>query len=212
MLDFKKMSSPISQAECNQFIHNLLYPDHGSQESSDLDIEYLNAGKEKFRCFQKTRRGGIKIFSVKNETFLSYNIISMNRKKELLIGKCVKNKHCSAKIYLNCPEGYIKQEAGKRSTLDESVLNATNLDILSSEDHKCSFDQSSLNEEIFGWMKTKVSDTYISLATPHLVKETLTILAIEKFGSQLVRRAAIKDMIAFTLNSFSINDHFKNQP
>ena len=117
------------------------------------------------------------------------------------VGKCVKNKICSAKIYLFCPHKYITQSSGKRSSLDESILNATDFEIRSSEDHKCSTDQSSLNEEIFQWMKSKVSDTFISLATPHLVKETLTILAIENFGRELVRRAEIKDMFALTFNS-----------
>ena len=96
----------------------------------------------------KNKKRRFQSFFGQNKTFFSDNIISINRKKELLIAKCVKNKHCSAKIYLNCPERYIKQEAGKRSTLDESVIDAINLNIHSSEDHKCSFDQSSLNEEI----------------------------------------------------------------
>lgn len=200
MLDFENMSLPIIEnsneflnEDINEIINDILNP-ASSQESSDLDAEDFLP--ERFKSFQRSRRGGYKVFTTKN----IYNIISINKKKELVIGKCIKNRDCDAKIYLLVADRFIDQTPGKRSKLHETILDLSNLDIQSTENHKCTLDKTCLNEEIFSWMKNRISDTYIQLATPHLIKETVTRLAINNFGKDLVRRAEIKDMIAWNSN------------
>ena len=88
---------------------------------------------------------------------------------------------------------YILQTSGNRSYLSENVLQISDVTLQKVEDHVCNITQKSLNEEIFGWMKSQLTDDFYLYASPYLIKETLISLAIANFGDDLVRKAAIKD-------------------